>query len=124
VGNSDNSEMQRVTGAIGAAVVWRNMMETFYNTPQFVDLVRNADGSVTSDFYEPEGLIKRWACSNKGDVNDLFLAEAPPTGCTTYRDKNPQLRSAPSNNNNNNNNNQPRTRPTPIPGIVYPTPQP
>ncbi|HET9493852.1 MAG TPA: PBP1A family penicillin-binding protein, partial [Chloroflexia bacterium] len=36
VGNSDNSEMLKVTGAIGAAVVWHNMMETFYNTPEFV----------------------------------------------------------------------------------------
>jgi 1A family penicillin-binding protein len=118
VGNSDNSEMLKVTGAIGAAVVWHNMMETFYNTPEFVDLVRDPDGSLTREFPEPDGLIKRWACSAKGDVNDLFLADAPPKGCTTYRDKNQQLRGAPS------NDNRPRTPPTPMPGIIYPTPQP
>jgi 1A family penicillin-binding protein len=116
VGNSDNSEMLKVTGAIGAAVVWRNMMETFYNTPEFVDLVRNPDGSLAEDFYQPDGLIKKWACSSKGDVNDLFLAESPPKGCTTYKDKNQQLRGAPDN--------RPRTPPTPMPGIVYPTPEP
>ncbi len=44
VGNSDNSEMLRVTGAIGAAVIWHNMMETFYDHPEFVDLVRAPDG--------------------------------------------------------------------------------
>ncbi len=118
VGNSDNSEMLKVTGAIGAAVVWHNMMQTFYNTPEFVDLVRNPDGDLTDEFAQPDGLVKKWACSAKGDVNDLFLAESPPKGCTTYKDKNTQLRSAPS------NDNRPRTPPTPMPGIIYPTPQP
>ena len=89
----------------------------------FVDLVRDPNGNVTREFYQPDGLVKKWACSAKGDVNDLFLSEAQPNGCTTYRDKNQQLRSAPSNNNNNNNN-QPATRPTPMPGIVFPTPVP
>ena len=30
VGNSNNAEMLAVTGAIGAAVIWHNMMDTFY----------------------------------------------------------------------------------------------
>ncbi|HYO48718.1 MAG TPA: PBP1A family penicillin-binding protein, partial [Chloroflexia bacterium] len=38
VGNSNNAEMLKVTGAIGAAVIWHNMMETFYKNPEFVKL--------------------------------------------------------------------------------------
>jgi peptidoglycan glycosyltransferase len=122
VGNNNNSEMAKVTGAVGAATIWHNFMEAFYKNPQFVDLVER-DGRLQREFIEPDGLIKKWACSEKGDVNDFFLAEKPPKGCTTYKDKNKQLRSAPSNNQNQNQN-QNRPRPTPMPGIVYPTPVP
>jgi membrane peptidoglycan carboxypeptidase len=139
VGNSNNDEMLKVTGAIGAAVIWNKMMETFYDTPEFVDLVRTPDGQLNRDFVQPDGLIRASACSAKGGVTDLFLKEAPPgRKCVTYQDPktNKALRAAPSNNNNNrnnnnnnnNNNNRPRTnpneRPTPIPGIIMATPEP
>jgi penicillin-binding protein 1C len=123
VGNSNNDEMLKVTGAIGAAVVWNNMMRAFYDNPEFVELVGGANRQ--KEFTKPDGLITRSACSNKGTVTDLFLREAPPKGCTTYKDNNKQLRAAPNNNNNNNNNNrqqqpQRRTTPTPLPGIWPP----
>ena len=113
VGNSNNDEMLKVTGAIGAAVVWRNMMTTFYNNPEFVGLVRNSDGSLQEKFVQPEGLIKKSACSNKGTINDFFLAEAPPKGCTTYKDKNTRLGSIPG-------SSKPKAKPTPLPGIWPP----
>lgn len=115
VGNSDNSPMQMVTGAIGAAYVWHNFMEAFYKDTSLVDLVRKPDGSYQKDFVEPSGLIKAYACSAAGGVTDLFLKEAPPTGCITYKDTNKQLHQIP-------NTTQPQTKPTRIPGIVYPTP--
>jgi membrane peptidoglycan carboxypeptidase len=119
VGNSDNAEMLAVTGAIGAAVIWHNMMDTFYAEPSFVDLLRGPDGKTHRDFVQPEGLVKAWACSAKGDVNDLFLKGQVPKGCTTYKDPkgNKQLHSAPS-------TDKPKTKPTPMPGIVFPTPVP
>ncbi|MEO8287908.1 MAG: PBP1A family penicillin-binding protein [Chloroflexota bacterium] len=120
VGNSNNDEMLKVTGAIGAAVIWNKMMETFYASPQFVELLRGPDGKTHKEFVQPDGLIKTWACSAKGDINDLFLKEAPPKGCTTYKDTNKQLHSAPS----TKPDNQPRQKPTPMPGIVFPTPIP
>lgn len=133
VGNSNNDEMGKVTGAIGAAVIWHNMMEKFYSTPDFVALLRDANGKIQRDFVQPDGLIKTYACSSKGDINDLFLKESPPKGCTTYKDKNPQLHSAPSSNparpntnSNGSNGNanpipaKPKARPTPIPGIGPP----
>jgi peptidoglycan glycosyltransferase len=116
VGNDDNSQMLKVTGAIGAAFVWHNFMEGFYNDPKLVDLVRKADGSYQKDFVEPGGLIRQYACSAAGGNTDLFLKEAPPTSCVTYKDTNKQLHQVPG-------NTAPRTtRPTPLPGIVYPTP--
>jgi peptidoglycan glycosyltransferase len=118
VGNSNNDEMLKVTGAIGAAVVWHNMMETFYNNPDFVELVGGEDRHKT--FTQPEGLIKASACSAKGGITDLFLKEAPPKGCTTYKDKNQQLRSAPADNNRSRQPAQPATKPTPLPGIWPP----
>ncbi len=127
VGNSNNAEMRSVTGAIGAAVIWHNMIEKFYSTPEFADLVRGPDGTFQSEFVQPEGLIKAYACSAKGDVYDLFLKEAPPKGCTTYKDKNQQLHAAPSTtspnatpNPNPNPKPKPQVRPTPLPGIGPP----
>ena len=124
VGNSNNDEMLKVTGAIGAAVIWHNMMQTFYDNPDFVDLLRDGDGKLQRDFVQPKGLITDTACSAKGPVTDLFLREAPPTKCTTYKDPNKQLHAAPSNNGRPTPGGQPGQRPTPIPGIIYPTPQP
>ena len=122
VGNSNNAEMLAVTGAIGAAVIWHNMMDTFYKNPDFVNILRGPDGKTQRDFVQPDGLVKAWACSAKGDVNDLFLKGQVPKGCTTYKDPkgNKQLHSAPSTDNKPN----PGTKPTPMPGIVYPTPVP
>jgi len=115
VGNSNNAEMLAVTGAIGAAVIWHNMMESFYANPDFVNLLRHPDGSLQKDFVQPPGLIKTWACSAKGDINDLFLVGQVPKGCTTYKDNNKQLHAAPG------AQTTPGVKPTPMPGIIYPT---
>ncbi len=126
VGNSNGTEMLKVTGAIGAAVIWNNMMEKFYANPQFVSLLGDADGKVQRDFVQPGGLIKTYACSARGDINDLFLKDSPPKGCTTYKDKNQQLHSAPSGNSAAPKPNsapapgKPVARPTPLPGIGPP----
>ncbi len=129
VGNSNNDEMLKVTGAIGAAVVWHNVMEAFYDNEEFVDLVRGADGKVKGEFVQPGQMITASACSAKGVIKDLFLKEAQPKGCTTYKDPkvNKQLSAPPS-----NNTTRPATRvpakpqvpPTPIPGIGPPEYQP
>ncbi|HEY0070689.1 MAG TPA: PBP1A family penicillin-binding protein [Chloroflexia bacterium] len=119
VGNSDNSEMLKVTGAIGAAVVWHNMMEKFYSVPEFQELVKGPDGKVQREFVQPPGLITASACSNKGTVRDLFLKSAPPKGCTTYKDNNKQLHAAPET--KTNQQQKPSTPPTPIPGIGPPS---
>jgi hypothetical protein len=88
------------------------MMQSLYDNPAFVDLIRNPDGSLQEKFAQPEGLIRKSACSNKGTITDLFLAEAPPKGCTTYKDKNKTIGTIPSNRSN--------VKPTPLPGIWPP----
>jgi len=133
VGNSNNAEMQRITGAIGAAVIWNKMMETFHEKDAFVELIKkqNPNGSyqkLQEEFVEPDGLIRVSACSNKGGVTDLFLKESRPKGCINYRDPkgNVQLHSAPSDKPVVRPTPKPQTRPTPkpaptaIPGILPP----
>jgi membrane peptidoglycan carboxypeptidase len=120
VGNSNNAQMYQVTGAIGAAVVWHNMMTTFYDNPDFVNLVRDSDGTLQNDFVQPPGLIRASACSNKGTITDLFLKEAPPRGCVNYKDKNQQLHGAPDSNPNSKPDTKPKAKPTPLPGIWPP----
>jgi 1A family penicillin-binding protein len=126
VGNSNNAEMQRITGAIGAAVIWNKMMETFHEKDEFVELIKkqNPNGSyqkLQEEFVEPDGLIKVSACSNKGGVTDLFLKESKPKGCINYKDPkgNVQLHSAPS----DRPVDRPVVRPTPRPQ-TQPTPKP
>jgi penicillin-binding protein 1C len=118
VGNSNNAQMLKVTGAIGAAVVWHNMMESFYSHKEFLDLVRDpADGKLHQNFTQPPGLVKNSACSAKGEVYDLFLKDSPPKGCVTYKDKNKQLHSLPS---DKPAEKKPEAKPTPLPGIWPP----
>jgi len=83
-----------------------------------VNILRHPDGGLQTNFVQPPGLVRAWACSAKGDINDLFLAGQVPKNCTTYKDNNKHLHGDPS-------ANQPaRAKPTPIPGIIYPTPVP
>jgi membrane peptidoglycan carboxypeptidase len=129
VGNSNNDEMLKVTGAIGAAVIWHNMMETFYDDEEFVDLVRDEEGKLQREFVQPAQMITASACSAKGGIRDLFLKEAPPKGCTTYKDPkvNKQLSAPPKNNTTRPATPvpaQPQAPPTPIPGIGPPEYQP
>lgn len=120
VGNSNNAEMLAVTGAIGAAVIWHNMMETFYDNPDFVDLIKGSDGQLQKNFVQPPGLVRMTACSAKGAVTDLFLKDSPPKGCTTYKDKNPQLHPYNSNPSSTKTPTKPAEKPTPLPGIWPP----
>jgi penicillin-binding protein 1C len=142
VGNSDNAEMNRITGAIGAAVIWNKVMEDFHDNEDFVRLIQrqNPDGTLAElqeEFVEPEGIVRASACSARGGVTDLFLTDnRPGRNCVTYRDPktNVLLHSLPGERQPQSQprQNQPRqpqqrraaptARPTPIPGIFPWTP--
>jgi len=133
VGNSNGAEMNSITGAIGAAVIWNRVMQAFYDDNDFLNLIKkkNPDGSyqkLQMDFVQPDGIIKASACSNKGGITDLFLSENKPRSCVNYKDPkgNIQLHSAPSDDKPRPKQTpKPQTtpvpvKPTPIPGILPP----
>jgi 1A family penicillin-binding protein len=146
VGNSDNAEMNRITGAIGAAVIWNKVMEDFHDNEDFVKLIQrqNPDGTLAElqeEFEQPEGIVRASACSARGGVTDLFLTDnRPGRNCVTHRDPktNVLLHSLPGENQPRSQPRQnpqtqqrqpqrraeptPKPKPTPIPGIFPWTP--
>ncbi|PZR98249.1 MAG: penicillin-binding protein [Candidatus Chloroheliales bacterium] len=89
VGNNDSSRMLSVTGALGAAYIWHDFMESFYANPDFKRLiVYNLPGqTLASGFTQPSDVVKRVVCTvAKGDVSDYFIAGKVPTDCRGYKD--------------------------------------
>jgi 1A family penicillin-binding protein len=83
VGNNDNSPMDRLTGARGAALIWRDFM---------TKALENRDHP---EFARPDGLIDIQVCPVSGLKHTercpaartaLFWAEAPPQECTVHRE--------------------------------------
>lgn len=82
VGNNDNSPMDRLSGARGAALIWHDVMERALAAQPPEALVR------------PEGLVALEICPISGQlrtndcppsVKELFLAEHTPGICTVHR---------------------------------------
>jgi 1A family penicillin-binding protein len=89
VGNNDNSKMLAVTGALGAAYIWHDFMESFYANPDFKRLIAyNLPGqTLASGFTPPSDVVKQVVCTQaKGDVSDYFIAGKVPTDCKGYKD--------------------------------------
>jgi len=68
VGNNNNVPMNRVAGSLGAAPVWRALMEKFLS------------GTRVEEFAQPSGLIALNVCKNNG----LVLQEATSSAYTEY----------------------------------------
>ncbi|MDE3089687.1 MAG: PBP1A family penicillin-binding protein [Chloroflexota bacterium] len=78
VGNSDNSEMEHISGISGAGPLWHNFME------------RALAGTPVKDFLIPPGMVRIEVCNESGGLptdlcppdhrhTDIFLAEQAPT---------------------------------------------
>ncbi len=78
VGNSDNSEMEHISGVTGAGPLWHNFME------------RVLAGTPVHDFLIPPGMVRIEVCNESGLLptnlcppdhrhTDIFLAEQAPT---------------------------------------------
>ncbi len=83
VGNNDNSPMEQLSGARGAALIWHDFM------------VKALAASPHPDFARPEGIIEVEVCPISGQKRtdlcppghkELFLAENPPQPCTVHRE--------------------------------------
>lgn len=83
VGNNDNSPMEGLSGARGAALIWHDVM---------IEVLKDAPHP---DFARPDGVIEVEVCPISGQKRtdlcppghkDLFLAEHPPQECTLHRE--------------------------------------
>ena len=89
VGNNDNSPMKSVTGALGAAYIWHDFMESFYANPDFKQIIAYnlPDQTLASDFSKPADVVRATVCTQaRGDVTDYFIAGNVPTTCRGYKD--------------------------------------
>lgn len=78
VGNNDNSSMDNVAGALGAAPIWRSLMEEYLsNTPM-------------THFHQPESVISQFVCpyrftstifSSQSAYQDYFIRGTQPSSC-------------------------------------------
>ncbi|MDO8452640.1 MAG: PBP1A family penicillin-binding protein, partial [bacterium] len=68
VGNNDNKPMNRVAGSLGAAPIWRSLMEKFLA------------GTPVEGFKAPEGIVSRSICKNNG----LLLKEATSSASVEF----------------------------------------
>lgn len=71
VGNNDNRPMNRVAGSLGAAPIWRALMEKFLA------------GTQVEEFKQPSGVLALSVCKNNG----LILSEATSSAYTEYYKK-------------------------------------
>lgn len=113
VGNNDNSPMDNVAGSLGAAPIWRNMLE------------HELMGLPIEEFLKPTFVVEEIVCPypGRGGYKEYFIAGTQPDSCggptrdataTITPTKEPSP--TPKDNNNDDSNddsNQPTDTPTP-----------
>jgi 1A family penicillin-binding protein len=96
VGNNDNREMAHVAGAIGAAPIWHDFIETVYKNPKLKQvLLKPGEAEVPEKFHVPVGMIRRPVCAVSGMAPTsaciqvkyewFTLNNAPQEECTWHR---------------------------------------
>jgi len=69
VGNNDNTPMDNIAGSLGAAPIWRLLMDNFLsNTP-------------LETFQQPLGVVNQTLCLNKQTYTEYFIAGTQPQSC-------------------------------------------
>ena len=89
VGNSNNKQMQAVTGAKGAAFIWHDFMEAVYKRADLRAMIAyNLPGNtLASDFSRPANIVTTSICTvSKGTITDIAVKGRVPTGCKGYKD--------------------------------------
>jgi 1A family penicillin-binding protein len=118
VGNNDNTPMDNVAGSLGAAPIWRNLMENFLT------------GTPVEQFEKPTFVVSETICINgrRSGQTEFFIAGTQPPSCETPTER-PSSTPQPSDNptptpdqpDDDNNDNNPT--PTPVPtSTPIPTP--
>ena len=118
IGNNDNSPMTSVAGSLGAAPIWRQVMEAYLR------------GKPTEDFIQPAGIVKEEVCLEDGlkvefatssAYPEFFLRGTAPTKLCEIPTPTPTPTATPTPNEDNNNKddekkddkNKPTNTPTP-----------
>lgn len=119
VGNNDNTPMDNVAGSLGAAPIWRSLMENYLA------------GTPIEQFEKPTFVVSESVCINgrRSSVTEFFIAGTQPPSCDTPTDR-PSPSPRPSDsptptsepNADNNDDNQDPT-PTQAPTLT-PVPSP
>jgi len=69
VGNNDNRPMAHVAGAIGAAPIWHNVIESVYKNPEMLSmLMKSGETDVPRAFNVAPGMVRRPVCLPSGMV--------------------------------------------------------
>lgn len=82
VGNNDNSPMDAVAGSLGAAPVWRQLMER-YLTSLPVEVIDRPDSITERRICRNNGLLAEEATSSA--ILEYFISGTEPTGTCTFR---------------------------------------
>jgi 1A family penicillin-binding protein len=111
VGNNDNTEMDNIAGSLGAAPIWRQLMDYFLR------------GKPVVQFRQPDGVVKMEVCGENGLRSETATTSAypeyflpgttPKESCnepTPTPENNPEPTQPPD---QNNNNSQPTNTPAP-----------
>jgi 1A family penicillin-binding protein len=115
VGNNDNTPMDNIAGSLGAAPIWRSLMENYLA------------GKPVEQFEKPTFVVNETICVNgrKSGITEFFIAGTQPPSCneptsrpsTTPRPSDgPTPTNGPDNNDDDNND-----EPTPTPIQSGPT---
>lgn len=90
MGNTDNSEMIKVTGLTGAAPLWSAFMKAVYSDYHLIETLNQNGGQPPTEFPQPEGLEKRQLCPVSSvtvgaaecdhSVSEWFLLEKAANG--------------------------------------------
>ncbi|HZE87830.1 MAG TPA: PBP1A family penicillin-binding protein [Methylomirabilota bacterium] len=100
VGNNDNSPMDNIAGSLGAAPIWRSLMETFLARTRL------------EPFIKPASVVKAALCLTPGNIAstsaEFFIQGTEPKDCTTPT---PSPTKSPSSTPNPTPSNQPTETP-------------
>lgn len=121
IGNNDNTPMTSIAGALGAAPIWRQIMEA------------GLRGKPTESFIQPAGVISEKVCLEDGlkvefatssAYPEFFLRGTQPTKLCGIATPTPTPNENDDNDDNEDDseNNQPTNTPTPTSAAASPTP--
>ncbi|MCL5959509.1 MAG: PBP1A family penicillin-binding protein, partial [Chloroflexi bacterium] len=89
VGNSNNEEMEHISGITGAAPIWHDFMERVYGDSNLAAELKGTDGQdLPAEFTQPDGFVQANVCPDSGllpspncprVVKEIFLKGTVPS---------------------------------------------